>query len=119
MWYPYSNTVIHESSDILSYLYMKHKSDPVKEAFLRQSEESEELMRKIDQMGVDIRSFVYYQVNLNFFNRIRFGSTFEQSGVELCENNSFQDSFNLLLKKIINDFFIRRPSTPPPATPPW
>ena len=62
MWFPDTNTMIYNSSDILLHLFAKYFNDPIKYVFLKPTEEAVEMSRKIDKMGFDLRRYIYYQV---------------------------------------------------------
>ncbi len=62
---PGKHISISNSSDILRYLYATtYAVDPERAKFLEPSPEAVKWEAKIDQMGDDIRAFVYYHVSI-------------------------------------------------------
>ena len=64
---PSKNISISNSSDVLKYLYSHVKCiDEEKAKFLEPTPKSLELEKKIDQMGVHIRTYIYYHVSISY-----------------------------------------------------
>lgn len=57
-----SKSLVINSADILRYLYGKFYTQEKVEEFLRPSKEAIELEKKLDQLGMDLRRYMYYHL---------------------------------------------------------